>query len=194
MFIYLQGSCFHRVIKGFTIQGGARNGESIYGWDFEDENFDLKHNREGILSMANSGPNTNNSEFIITMASTPFLDGRNVVFGRVIKGMGVVYKVGDTTTVIGENYKPTLDIIIQDCGEITEESEDDVMTYFFKDADVYPEWPVDLIVIPWEISWWMTAVDAIKAFGNEQYRVPPARSQVNRYYCIVLNYQYLICT
>lgn len=144
--------------------------------------------------MANSGPNTNNSEFIITMASTPFIDGRNVVFGRVIKGMGVVYKVGDTTTIIGENYKPTLDIIIQDCGEITEESEDDVMTYFFKDADVYPEWPVDLIVIPWEISWWMTAVDAIKAFGNEQYRVPPARSQVNRYYCIVLNYQYLLCT
>ncbi|CAA6659498.1 unnamed protein product [Spirodela intermedia] len=90
--VLLQGSRFHRVIKGFMIQGG----ESIYGLKFEDENFELKHERKGILSMANSGLNTNGSQFFITTTRTSHLDGKHVVFGKVIKGMGVVRSVEHT--------------------------------------------------------------------------------------------------
>lgn len=170
----MQGSCFHRVIKGFMIQGGdisARNGtggESIYGLKFEDENFELKHERKGMLSMANSGPNTNGSQFFITTTRTPHLDGKHVVFGRVIKGMGVVRSVEHTTT--GENDVPTLDVIIEDCGEIPEGADDGVCD-FFKDGDTYPDWPLDLDNKPEDVFWWMNAVDAIKIMGNEQFKV-----------------------
>ena len=98
---YYDGTIFHRVIDGFMIQGGDPLGQGIGGpgFNFADEfHPKLRHNKAGMLSMANRGPNTNGGQFFITLAPTPHLDDRHAVFGEVVDGMEVVSKIGKTAT------------------------------------------------------------------------------------------------
>lgn len=119
--LYFKGNKFHRIIPGFMCQGGditrgdGKGGESIYGGYFDDENFTLPHDKPGILSMANSGPNKNRSQFFITTVPTPFLNGKHVVFGEVIEGMDVVKAMEKAGTQSG---KPTAEVLIFNCGQV----------------------------------------------------------------------------
>ncbi|RCK71926.1 MAG: Peptidyl-prolyl cis-trans isomerase [Ignavibacteriae bacterium] len=115
---YYNGVIFHRVIDNFMIQGGdptgtGRGGESIWGKEFEDEiRPELKHDGPGILSMANRGPNTNTSQFFITLVATPWLDGKHTVFGKVINGMDVVKAIGKVKT-IKPGDRPEKDVVMK---------------------------------------------------------------------------------
>lgn len=125
--LHYQGSTFHRVIPNFMIQGGdftrgnGTGGESIYGEKFADENFQLKHSTKYMLSMANAGPNTNGSQFFLTTVKTPWLDGRHVVFGKVIEGESVVDAVEGVGSQSGKTSKT---VTITKSGQLSDDNEE----------------------------------------------------------------------
>jgi len=177
-----KGSQFHRIIKKFMIQGGdftrfnGTGGESIYGEKFNDENFNHIHDRPGLLSMANSGENTNGSQFFITTVPCKHLDGKHVVFGKVIKGMSLVRKLENIQT--GENDKPKYTCKIENCGElnegedygVSEEKSDDGFPDFVEDAD-------NCKTSEQRIK----ASESIKNKGNEYFKNKEYEKSLNKY-------------
>lgn len=141
--LHYKGSIFHRVIKDFMCQGGdfthgtGIGGESIYGEKFEDENFQLTHDKPFLLSMANAGPGTNGSQFFITTVPTPHLNGKHVVFGEVIQGKSLVRQLERCEK--GEGDKPKDDWVIADCGELPSDYTPEVVASADETGDIYEQ-------------------------------------------------------
>lgn len=174
---------FHRVIKDFMIQGGdyenfnGTGGSSIYGEKFDDENFQLKHDQPFLLSMANAGPNTNGSQFFITTVKTPHLDGKHVVFGKVIAGKSVVRQVERTET--GPSDKPVKDCKVIACGILTE---GDPLHLADGSGDTYEDVLADEPSV--DINQPETvfkAVEAIKDIGTECFKKGDIKTALKKY-------------
>jgi peptidylprolyl isomerase len=119
--LHFKGSLFHRIIPNFMAQGGdftrgnGTGGESIYSEKFADENFKKKHDKPGLLSMANAGPDTNGSQFFLTFVETPWLDGKHVVFGEVVEGLEVLKLLEAQGSDSGKTKVP---VTITDSGQL----------------------------------------------------------------------------
>ena len=173
-----KGSAFHRVIKQFMIQGGdftagnGTGGESIYGEKFEDENFDLKHEKPFLLSMANAGPATNGSQFFVTTVPTPHLDGKHVVFGEVVAGKSVIRRVERVAT--GPNDKPERECVIGDCGEVPADVDTEEFAKREPDStgDAYEDYPEDQLKPgeEWKGTEIVRIADELKAMGSQAFK------------------------
>jgi len=187
--LHYKGSSFHRVIPSFMIQGGdftagnGTGGESIYGEKFADENFDLKHDKPFLLSMANAGPGTNGSQFFVTTVPTPHLDGKHVVFGEVISGKSVIRQVEKTPT--GANDKPQKDCVIADCGQLDAGAD---LAEFTKKApdstgDTYEEFPEDQLApgAEWKGTQLVAVVEDLKTMGNGAFKKGELQTALAKY-------------
>ncbi|KAK2747919.1 peptidyl-prolyl cis-trans isomerase cpr6 [Myotisia sp. PD_48] len=179
------GSIFHRIIKQFMIQGGdftefnGTGGESIYGEKFDDENFDLKHDRPFLLSMANSGPATNGSQFFITTVPTPHLDGKHVVFGEVINGKGIIRKLETTPTDASD--KPHSEIKVVDCGELSGKDYETATNRIVDiTGDKYEDYPEDNKDELSGVDYYKIASD-LKAFGNTAFKANDPQLGLEKY-------------
>ncbi|XP_036372496.1 peptidyl-prolyl cis-trans isomerase D [Megalops cyprinoides] len=187
--LHFKGCPFHRIIKKFMIQGGdfsrqnGTGGESIYGEKFEDENFQYKHDKEGLLSMANSGPNTNGSQFFITTVPTPHLDGKHVVFGQVLKGMGVVKILEAAETKEDAPVKPC---IIAECGE-HKQGDDWGVAPNDGSGDTHPDFPEDSDIDFKDVDKILSVAEDVKSIGNNFFKTQNW-SAANKKYSKALRY------
>jgi len=189
--LHFKGSGFHRIIPKFMIQGGdftagnGTGGESIYGEKFEDENFELKHDRPFLLSMANAGPNTNGSQFFITTVPTPHLDGKHTVFGRVLKGQDTVRAIEQVPTDESSN-RPLEPVTIVDSGEFTEGMDPNEGFEPVDPSDPYPEFPADNDEFHIEtgdapVAKKIEIANKIKELGNEKFKAQDYDTAIRKY-------------
>merc|ERR1712213_189382 len=186
--LHYKNCIFHRVISKFMLQGGdfqfgnGTGGESIYGAKFDDEGFPMKHDTPGLLSMANSGPNTNGSQFFITTSRPSHLNGKHVIFGRVLKGMGLVKEIEEMKTEA--NDVPQKPVSIADCGEFPVDTKDYGLSEDDGTEDVYPSYPEDM-----DLDFFLEDNQAkvleicgiIKNAGNTFYRSKDYTKAVRKY-------------
>jgi len=166
------------------IQGGdftafnGTGGESIYGEKFDDENFDLKHEKPFLLSMANSGPGTNGSQFFVTTVPTPHLDGKHVVYGEVINGKNIIREIENLPT---QSDKPTQDVVISACGQL-EGADFDTATTKTADStgDPYEDFPDDQGQNLKGEEYYKIAAD-LKEFGNKAFKAGDVETGIEKY-------------
>ncbi|KAI1756337.1 cyclophilin-like domain-containing protein [Xylaria castorea] len=180
-----KGSGFHRVIKQFMIQGGdftegnGTGGESIYGAKFEDENFDLKHEKPFLLSMANAGPGTNGSQFFVTTVATPHLDGKHVVYGEVKTGKSIIRQIENLKTQGSD--KPVHDAVITDCGELAGPAAEEAKSTDPL-GDAYEDFPEDETAgAPLDAARVLRIASDCKEFGNKAFKAGDVLAGLEKY-------------